>query len=128
MLEVRLIPAKKDIAFVEYADEASATVAKEALHNFKIDGETKMKASSRFRSYLLFRPFADFPELSCHSGFLRKKIGALGAVVVFSNSSRNAMYISYGLRFDYRPSGIICSLWKLVLGTCYIDTDRPYVL
>lgn len=30
---------------MEYADEASATVAKEALHNFKIDGETKMKVS-----------------------------------------------------------------------------------
>ncbi|KAJ9098092.1 hypothetical protein QFC20_006040 [Naganishia adeliensis] len=45
LLEVRLIPAKKDIAFVEYADEESATVAKEALHNFKIDGETKMKVS-----------------------------------------------------------------------------------
>ncbi|KAJ9125507.1 hypothetical protein QFC22_000468 [Naganishia vaughanmartiniae] len=45
LLEVRLIPAKKDIAFVEYADEESATVAKEALHNFKIDGETKMKAT-----------------------------------------------------------------------------------
>lgn len=47
LLEVRLIPAKKDIAFVEYADEESATVAKEALHNFKIDGETKMKVSFR---------------------------------------------------------------------------------
>jgi U2 small nuclear ribonucleoprotein B'' len=30
---------------VEFADEATATVAKEALHNFKIDGETKMKVS-----------------------------------------------------------------------------------
>jgi RNA recognition motif-containing protein len=43
---VRLIPTKRDIAFVEYADEASATVAKDALHNFKIDGETKMKVGS----------------------------------------------------------------------------------
>lgn len=43
LVEVRLIPTKRDIAFVEYADEASSTVAKDALHNFKIDGETKMK-------------------------------------------------------------------------------------
>lgn len=47
LLEIRLIPTKKDIAFVEYADEASATAAKDALHNFKIDGETKMKVRAR---------------------------------------------------------------------------------
>ncbi|TDL28091.1 RNA binding protein [Rickenella mellea] len=41
--EVRLIPTKRDIAFVEYMDEASATVAKEALHNYKLDGENKIK-------------------------------------------------------------------------------------
>lgn len=41
--EVRLIPTKKDIAFVEYVDEASATVAKDALHNYKLDGENKIK-------------------------------------------------------------------------------------
>jgi U2 small nuclear ribonucleoprotein B'' len=46
LVEIRTIPAKKDIAFVEFADEGTATVAKDALHNFKIDGETKMKASS----------------------------------------------------------------------------------
>lgn len=45
LVEIRTIPAKKDIAFVEYADEAAATVAKDALHNFKIDGETKMKVT-----------------------------------------------------------------------------------
>lgn len=45
LLEIRTIPAKKDIAFVEYADEASAGLAKDALHNFKIDGETKMKVT-----------------------------------------------------------------------------------
>ena len=43
LLDVRVIPAKKDIAFVEYMDERSATVAKEALHNYKIDGENKIK-------------------------------------------------------------------------------------
>lgn len=45
LVEIRTIAAKRDIAFVEYADEATATVAKDALHNFKIDGETKMKVS-----------------------------------------------------------------------------------
>ena len=32
-----------DIAFVEFMDEGSATVAKEALHNYKLDGENKIK-------------------------------------------------------------------------------------
>ena len=41
--EVRLIPTKKDIAFVEFMDEGSATVAKDALHNYKLDGENKIK-------------------------------------------------------------------------------------
>ena len=43
LYEVRLIPTKKDIAFVEYMDEGSAGVAKDALHNFKLDGENKIK-------------------------------------------------------------------------------------
>ncbi|EAU89029.2 RNA binding protein [Coprinopsis cinerea okayama7 len=43
LYEVRLIPTKKDIAFVEFLDEASSGVAKDALHNFKIDGENKIK-------------------------------------------------------------------------------------
>ena len=45
LVEIRSIPAKKDIAFVEFVDENAATVAKDALHNFKIDGETKMKVT-----------------------------------------------------------------------------------
>ena len=44
--EVRLVPSKKDIAFVEYLDEGSATVAKDALHNYKLDGENKIKVGS----------------------------------------------------------------------------------
>lgn len=40
---MRLIPTKKDIAFVEYMDEGSATMAKDALHNYKLDGENKIK-------------------------------------------------------------------------------------
>ena len=52
--EVRLVPSKKDIAFVEYLDEGSATVAKDALHNYKLDGENKIKV----------RPF--YPVLSAN--------------------------------------------------------------
>lgn len=47
LYEVRMIPTKKDIAFVEYVDEESATVAKEALHNYKLDGEAKIKVHLR---------------------------------------------------------------------------------
>ncbi|EKM84383.1 hypothetical protein AGABI1DRAFT_110905 [Agaricus bisporus var. burnettii JB137-S8] len=43
LYEVRMIPTKKDIAFVEYVDEGSAGVAKDALHNYKLDGENKIK-------------------------------------------------------------------------------------
>jgi len=43
LLEVRTVPTKKEIAFVEYADEESATTAKDALHNYKVDGESKIK-------------------------------------------------------------------------------------
>ncbi|KDN48582.1 hypothetical protein RSAG8_02569, partial [Rhizoctonia solani AG-8 WAC10335] len=43
LAEVRMIPTKKDIAFVEFVDEATSTVAKEALHNYKLDGENKIK-------------------------------------------------------------------------------------
>jgi U2 small nuclear ribonucleoprotein B'' len=43
--EVRMIPTKRDIAFVEFADETTSAVAKDALHNFRIDGEHKIKAS-----------------------------------------------------------------------------------
>ncbi|KZS93224.1 RNA binding protein [Sistotremastrum niveocremeum HHB9708] len=51
LYEVRLIPSKKDIAFVEYLDEGSATVAKDALHNYKLDGENKIKVRPSLRIY-----------------------------------------------------------------------------
>ena len=47
LYEVRLIPTKKDIAFVEFMDEGSATVAKDALHNYKLDGENKIKVRAQ---------------------------------------------------------------------------------
>lgn len=43
LAEVRMIPTKKDIAFVEFVDETTAGVAKDALHNYKLDGENKIK-------------------------------------------------------------------------------------
>jgi RNA recognition motif-containing protein len=46
--EVRLIPTKRDIAFVEFLDEGSAGVAKDALHNYKLDGENKIKVHIDF--------------------------------------------------------------------------------
>ncbi|KAF8326396.1 uncharacterized protein EI90DRAFT_3070792 [Cantharellus anzutake] len=43
LLEVRMVPTKKDIAFVEYTDEKSSSVAKDALHNYRLDEEHKIK-------------------------------------------------------------------------------------
>lgn len=52
LYEVRLIPTKRDIAFVEFMDEGSAGVAKDALHNYKLDGENKIKVSQLQRSFV----------------------------------------------------------------------------
>jgi len=43
LMEIRTVPTKKDIAFIEYTDEDSATTAKDALHNYRVDGENKIK-------------------------------------------------------------------------------------
>lgn len=44
--EVRTIPGRKNIAFVEYDDEDSAGSAREALHNTKFgDGDSKLKVT-----------------------------------------------------------------------------------
>lgn len=51
--EVRHIAAKKDIAFVEYLDENSATIAKEALHNFKLE-DNKIKVRIYDSNYFVF--------------------------------------------------------------------------
>ncbi|KAG5459162.1 MAG: U2 small nuclear ribonucleoprotein B [Olpidium bornovanus] len=37
--EVRLVPSKKDLAFVEYETEMQAGMAKQALHKFKMKGD-----------------------------------------------------------------------------------------
>ena len=39
LIEVRTIPGRKNIAFVEFTDEAASAVAREALHNSKLGGE-----------------------------------------------------------------------------------------
>ncbi|KAJ7040254.1 hypothetical protein C8F04DRAFT_1254017 [Mycena alexandri] len=53
LYEVRLIPTKKDIAFVEFVDETSSGVAKDALHNYKLDGENKIKVRIAFQLVFL---------------------------------------------------------------------------
>ena len=67
--EVRMVPTKKDIAFVEYYDEASATNAKDALHNYKMDGENKIKVRRRFAIIIiifLLPPSFVFLRHYCH--------------------------------------------------------------
>ena len=71
--EVRLVPSKKDIAFVEYVDEGSATVAKDALHNFKLDGENKIKVMI----YLVLSLTISLPIPRSHSPGNRFKGGRL---------------------------------------------------
>jgi len=51
--EVRLIPTKRDIAFVEFLDEGSAGVAKDALHNYKLDGENKIKVHTNAQIHVV---------------------------------------------------------------------------
>lgn len=41
--EVRLVPGKHDIAFVEFESEAQAGVAKDALQGFRITATCAMK-------------------------------------------------------------------------------------
>ncbi|CEF60903.1 U2 small nuclear ribonucleoprotein B'' [Strongyloides ratti] len=41
--EIRMVPNRTDIAFVEYNTEEEATTAKKALHNFKITATHAMK-------------------------------------------------------------------------------------
>lgn len=43
LIEVRTIPGRRNIAFVEFVDEASSGVAREALHNTKLGGDDGVK-------------------------------------------------------------------------------------
>lgn len=47
--EVRTIPGRKNIAFVEYADENASSTARDALHNTKIQ-DMKLKVCSSLLS------------------------------------------------------------------------------
>lgn len=67
--DVRLIPGRKGIAFVEYTDEASSTVAREALHNYKVDDEHKMKVSR-----ILLVQLSQLKLTSCFTGHVCKAI------------------------------------------------------
>jgi hypothetical protein len=69
--EVRLIANKKDIAFVEYMDEGSATVAKDALHNYKLDGENKIKVRVSFLSEK-----TDIADVSFQLDHVREEVSA----------------------------------------------------
>ena len=43
--QVRLVPGRHDIAFVEFENEAQSTAAKDALQGFKITPSNAMKIS-----------------------------------------------------------------------------------
>ncbi|CAH7676230.1 hypothetical protein PPACK8108_LOCUS11342 [Phakopsora pachyrhizi] len=45
LVEVRTIPGRANIAFVEYVDSTNSGVAKDALHNYKFDGEHRIKVT-----------------------------------------------------------------------------------
>jgi U2 small nuclear ribonucleoprotein B'' len=50
--EVRTIPGRKNIAFVEFADEASSGVARDALHNTKYgEGDASLKLKVTFAKH-----------------------------------------------------------------------------
>lgn len=45
LAEVRIIPARPDIAFVEYMDEGSSAVAKDALNEYQIEADKPIKVT-----------------------------------------------------------------------------------
>lgn len=47
--EIRMIPGRKGIAFVEYDDENSASTARDALHNTKLHGVTAGQEEMRMK-------------------------------------------------------------------------------
>lgn len=52
LTEVRTIPGRKNIAFVEFADEASSGVARDALHNTKYgEGDASLKLKVTFAKH-----------------------------------------------------------------------------
>jgi hypothetical protein len=54
---------------VEYMDEASSTVAKDALHNYKLDGENKIKVNI----YLILQGWRNANDV-CLVDYIRKEV------------------------------------------------------
>ena len=109
--EVRLVPSKKDIAFVEYLDEGSATVAKDALHNYKLDGENKIKVRPPTQSS---RPIVlIFPRLPLPGNEIVEFVGVCLATGLES-STRVPLPIHVLSRESL--SGILCTpVMKIVI-------------
>jgi len=63
LVSVRMIPAKKDIAFVDFGDEASSTLAKEALNGYKI-GEGDEAAPMKVSKSSTTHPSSSLPSTS----------------------------------------------------------------
>lgn len=78
--DIRTIPGRKGIAFVEFADESSSTVAREALHNYKIDEDHKMKVRFEFTDYCQIARL----KVSRSSGHIRKAVEVRGAASAIS--------------------------------------------
>ncbi|KAI0348321.1 RNA-binding domain-containing protein [Trametopsis cervina] len=97
LYEVRLIPTKKDIAFVEYMDEGSATSAKDALHNYKLDGENKIKVNAA-------RSLAKLSSLLivslCISDYVREEMSD-GHLSTFAASSSTVSYAFVARLYQY---------------------------
>jgi hypothetical protein len=43
LTDIRLIPNRPDIAFIEFEDETKATAAKKALNNFKVSEKNAIR-------------------------------------------------------------------------------------
>lgn len=104
--DIRTIPGRKGIAFVEFADEQSSAVAREALHNYKIDDDHKMKVRSMPNdSFLSCREL----NPSIPAGHFRKAIeGTIASSKVISIRSMpflTSLYPAmYCCTLDYRMS------------------------
>jgi len=103
--EVRLIPTKRDIAFVEFLDEGSAGVAKDALHNYKLDGENKIKVRTNVQIHF----FTLISRTLCFSDYVRKEVGYTCTFVsqfcsIINNSRHSATFhFCYGGLDDRSP-------------------------
>ncbi len=83
---------------MEYMDEGSATVAKDALHNYKLDGENKIKAS-------IFSSFSTVTDQSCAVDYIRQKVMLLSCACC-------AMSRVYCINYYSRLSNMAV-FWKL---------------